>query len=42
MKRRVMLVGLGLALVWLAIPRGAAAPAPAKEATVTLAISGMT
>lgn len=42
MKRRMLLVGLGLMVAGLAVPAGSAAPTPAKEATVTLEISGMT
>jgi len=42
MKRRLSLVGLGLVLAGLAVRAGSAAPTPAKEATVTLEISGMT
>ena len=42
MKRRVLVLGLGLVVVGLLVPVGFAAPTPAKEATVTLEISGMT
>ncbi len=42
MKRRALLFGLGLVVAGLVIPAGFAALAPAKEETVTLAISGMT
>ncbi len=42
MKRRVSLFGLGLVVAGLALPAGFAALTPAKEATVTLEISGMT
>jgi hypothetical protein len=39
MKKKVSLFGLGLVVVGFVLP---AAPTPAKEATVTLEISGMT
>ncbi len=42
MKRRALLLGLGLAVAGLMVPAGFAGPAPAKDATVTLEISGMT
>jgi hypothetical protein len=42
MKKRASLVGLGLVLAGLVLPAGFAGPTPAKEATVTLEISGMT
>ena len=42
MNRRMSLLGLGLVVVGLAVPAGSAAATPAKEATVTLEISGMT
>jgi len=42
MKRRGLLLGLGLVVAGLAIPDVSAAPAQQKEETVTLEISGMT
>ena len=42
MKRRMLLAALGLVVAGLAIPAGSAALTPAKEATVTLEITGMT
>ncbi len=42
MKRRALLLGLGLAVAGLVIPTGFAAPKPAKEEMVTLEITGMT
>ncbi len=42
MKRRALLFAFGLGVAGLMIAGGFAAPAPAKEETVTLEISGMT
>jgi hypothetical protein len=42
MKNRASLFGLGLVVAGLVLPAGFAAPTSAKEATVTLEISGMT
>lgn len=42
MKRRAMLVVIGLVVSGLALPAGSAAPASPKEETVTLAVTGMT
>ena len=40
--RRWLFLVVGLVVIGLVVPAGFAAPAPAKEETVTLAISGMT
>ena len=42
MKRRTVLGVLGLVAAGLLVPAGIAAASPAKEATVTLEITGMT
>ena len=42
MKNRASLFGLALVLGGLLLPTGFATPTAAKEATVTLEISGMT
>lgn len=42
MKRRAFLFGIGLVAGGRIVPWGSTAPAPAKQETVVLEISGMT
>ncbi len=42
MKRRLVLFGLGVAMAGLLVPSAMTASAAAKDATITLEVSGMT